>query len=91
MDGRVGPPSRPQHGVGIGDIAGDDLDAERLQRRGVRGLAGQCAHVVAPLGQLLADVGAGQSGGAGHEDRLAHADSCSSDSSGLAASTWSGL
>ena len=88
MDGRVRPPGRPHHGVGIGDVPGDDLDTERQERSGVRGLPGERAHMVAPLRQQLADVGAGQSGGAGHQDRLAHAEACTDASgSGIALST----
>ena len=42
--------------------------------------AGQGPDGVAPLDQELADVGTGQSGGAGDEDRLAHAGVCSETS-----------
>ena len=69
----------------------DDLDAQADQRLGVGVGPGQRPHVVAPLDQQLADVGAGQSGGAGDEDRLAHAEACCERVVGLAASTWSAL
>ena len=59
--------------VGVGDVAGDDLDPQGDERVGVGAGAGQGPHGVAALDQELADVGAGQPGGAGDEDRLAHA------------------
>ena len=91
MDGGVRSLCRPHHRVGIGHVARDHLDPERREWRCVRRLPGERPDVVTALGELLADVGAGEAGGAGHEDRLTHADSCRMDSSGLAASTWSGL
>ncbi len=57
---------------------------------GIRGLPGQGADVVAPLREQLADVGAGQPGGAGHQDRLGHAEACTAGS-GMALSTWSAV
>ena len=51
---------------------------------------GQGPDVVAALDQELADVGAGQSGGAGDEDRLAHADACSGVARRMAVSTCVG-
>ncbi len=74
MDGGVAAGGRPQHCIGVGDVAGHDFDAERRQRCGVRRLAGQCPHRIAPLDQQLADVGAGQPGGSRDQDRLRHVD-----------------
>ncbi len=48
MDGGVGTPGRPYHGIGIGDVAGDHLDAQRRERRGVRGFPGQRARTWSP-------------------------------------------
>ena len=62
----------PQDRFGITDVAADDLDPELLQRRGVRRLPGESAHAVTALDQLPANVGAGQPGGSGHQDGLAH-------------------
>ena len=50
------------------------------ERSGVGPGPGQGPDVVAPLDEELADVGAGQPGGAGDEDRLAHAGACSGTS-----------
>ena len=72
VDGGVAALRRPQHGLGFGHVAGDDVDAERSQRCGVRALPGERADRVAPLHEQLADVGAGESCGAGHQDRLGH-------------------
>ena len=75
VDGRVAAGGAPEDVVGVGDVAGHDLDPQVGQRSGVGSGPGQGPDVVAPLDEELADVGAGQSGGAGDEDRL---DSCRS-------------
>ncbi len=72
------PVAARQHRLGVGHVAGHHLDAERSQRRGIRRLPGQSPDTVAPFHQELADVGAGQAGGARHEDGLAHACSAAS-------------
>ncbi len=80
VDGGVGTGGGPADVVGIGDVAGHDLDPQGDKGRGVGCRAGQGPDTVAPLDQELADVGAGQPGGAGDEDRLAHAGACSAAS-----------
>jgi hypothetical protein len=80
VDGGVTTRRTPPDIIGIGDVTGDDLDPEGRQRIGVRTRAGEGPHGVAPLDQELADIGSGQAGGAGDEDRLAHAGACSAAS-----------
>ncbi len=63
--------------AGVGDVPGDDVDPQLDQGIGVGPGPGQGPDVVAPFDQELADVGPGQPGGAGDEDRLAHAVACS--------------
>ena len=89
MNGGVAALGRRQDGLGIRHVTGDDVDAERGQRRGVRARPGQRADGVTPLDEELADVGAGQPRGAGHQDRLGHGYEWSAGSS-IAESTWSG-
>ncbi len=82
------PVAAAEHVVELGDVAGDHLDAEVDERRGVRAGAGEGTDMVAPFDQLLGDVGAGEPGGAGDEDGLAHAGA--SSAAGAIESTWSG-
>ena len=77
MDGRVAAGGAPEDVGGVGDVAGHHLDPQVGQGIGVGFGPGQGPDVVAPLDQELADIGAGQSGGAGDEDRLTHAEACS--------------
>ncbi len=70
VDGGIAARGCPQHGLGVRHVTGHHLDAERRQRRGVGGLPSQRPDAVAPLHQELADVGAGEPGGARHQDGL---------------------
>jgi hypothetical protein len=77
---RIGTGPSAQHIVGVGDVAADDLDSQGNERLRVSRRASQGPDLVAALDQKSADVGAGQPGRAGDEDRLGHADVCSESS-----------
>jgi len=62
--------------IGIGDVASAYLDPQGDKWLHVGRWASQGTHGVAALDQEFADVGAGQSGGTGDENRLTHADTC---------------
>ncbi len=80
VDGGVGTGRGPSDVVGVGDVAGHHLDPQGRERTGVGSGSGERTDAVASFDQKLADVGAGQSGGTGDEDGLAHAGACSGTS-----------
>ena len=72
VDGRLGATGRAKHIIGIADVALDQLDADRAQRRGLVGIADQGTDMITALDQLLTDIAAGLTGGTGDEDCAGH-------------------
>lgn len=88
MDGGIGTGGGAPDVAGRGDVARHDLDPQGDEWLRVSGRTSQGTHAVATLDEELADVGTGQPGGPGDEDRLAHVDICGGTSA-YALSTWS--